>query len=325
MSAVWQERLGGAWESLAERPAQARSYRTLSLAPACPMDAYAGLRAIDNAPCLLIRCEAPEELLFESNGLRLYIDHDEQGALLALALEDPAQRDLFTQLCADAVDTAGSDASLALGRFHARLNSWRSFLRERRNGLSIEETVGLIGELLVLERLLALHPGLLANWLAPDPALHDFVKAGHGLEIKTSRGPSSRLHISSLDQLDDSGLRRLDLVSVRLFDDPEGRTISDILAALKALLPDETARQTLDNAVLRRGLKPDDEHARSGLRISLRSLDAYTVDDRFPRLLRNQVPLAISDASYALERRALDEFAAEADSCFSLFAAGSAA
>ena len=325
MSAAWQDILRGAWTSLAVAPAQSRRYRTQTLAPACPMDAYAGLRAPDEARCLLIRCEAPEGLLFELNGLRLYVDRDEQGPLLLLALEDLEQRDLFTQLCADAIDAAGSDGTVALGRFHARLNAWRSFLRERRHGLSREDTVGLIGELLVLEHLLGVRSDLLATWLAPDRALHDFMNAGHALEIKTSAGASSRLRISTLDQLDDSGLRRLDLLHVRLLEDPEGRTLSELVDVLSALLPDHTSRQALANDVLRRGLNPDDHQAQHGLRVSLRSLDVYTVDARFPRLLRADVPMAVADASYALELRALAAHASDSEESLSHFAAGGAA
>lgn len=325
MSAAWQSTLRDAWTLLAAAPAQSRRYRTQTLAPACPMDAYAALRTPDDAPCLLIRCAAPEGLPFELQGLRLYVDHDEQGPLLLLALEDAEQRDLFTQLCADAIEAAGSDSDLALGRFQARLNAWRAFLRESRSGLSREDTVGLIGELLVLERLLELSPDLFATWLAPERALHDFVNAGHALEIKTSAGASSRLRISTLDQLDDSGLRRLDLVHVRLLEDPDGRTLSGILDALATLLPDEASRQALANAVLRRGLNPDDDQARHGLRVSLRSLDVYTVDASFPRLLRADVPMAVADATYALELRALAAHASDTEGSFTHFSGGGAA
>ena len=325
MSAAWQVRLRGAWADLADRPAQGRAYRTRTLAPECPMDAYAGLRALDNAPCLLLRGPAGEDMLFELGGLRLHVDRDDQGTFLVLSLEDATQRDLFTTLCADAIETAGEESTQAPARFHERLNAWRAFLRESRSGLSREDTAGLIGELLVLELLLGVNAGLLATWLAPDRALHDFLNAGHALEIKTSAGASSRLRISTLDQLDDAGLRRLDLVHVRLIEDPDGRTLSGILDALAAMLPDEASRQALANAVLRRGLNPDDDHSRHGLRVSLRSLDVYTVDARFPRLLRADVPMAVADASYALELRALAGHASDTEASLSHFAAGGAA
>jgi len=315
VSAAWQKTLRATWTALAATPAETRTYRTRTLSPDCPMDVYAALRALDDAPCLLIRCEAPEGSLFELGGTRLSVDRDGQCALLVLSLEDASQRDLFTTLCADAVEAAGSEPGQALSRFHTRLDAWRRFLRERRSGLSREETVGLIGELLILERLLAFHSNLLTSWKAPDQALHDFERNGHALEIKTSHGPSSRVQISTLDQLDTAGLRRLDLVHVRLLDDPEGRTLGD-------LLPDEGFAQSLGNALIRRGLNPNDEVARTTLRTSLRSIDLYTVDDDFPRMLRSSVPLAIAEASYALELRAIASYSEETDTAFSLFAGG---
>jgi hypothetical protein len=324
MSAAWQKTLRAAWSALAATPAKTRTYRTRTLSPDCPMDVYAALRALDDAPCLLIRCDAPEGSLFELGGMRLSVDRDEQCALLVLSLEDASQRDLFTTLCADAVDAAGSEPEQALSRFHARLDAWRRFLRESRSGLSREETVGLIGELLILECLLALHSNLLTSWKAPDQALHDFERNGHALEIKTSHGPSSRVHISTLDQLDTAGLRRLDLVHVRLLDDPEGRTLADLVDALRNLLPDEGFAQSLGNALIRRGLNPNDEIARTTLRTSLRSIDLYTVDDDFPRMLRSSVPLAIAEASYALELRAIAGRTEDTETALSLFAGGDA-
>jgi hypothetical protein len=325
VSAVWQERLRNAWSNLANTPPQARAYRTRTLAPNCPLDAYAALRAIDDSPCLLIRCDAPDGSLFELGGMRLSVDRDEQGTLLVVSLEDRAQRDLFATLCADAVSAAGAESAQALSRFHARLNAWRRFLRDSRSGLSREEVIGLVGELIILERLLMLHGNLINSWKSPDDALHDFEQSGHALEVKTSHGPTSRIRISTLDQLDVSGLRRLDLIHVRLFDDPEGRSLGNIIDTLSAHLPDECFRQNFANALLRRGLNPDDEAARNSLRASLRSIDTYSVDGPFPRLLRSSVPLAIAEASYALELRAIADHTADTGTVLSLFAAGGAA
>lgn len=325
MTAALQNILRSDWSMLAATPALTRTYRTRPLTAICSMEAYAALRAIDDAPCLLIRCQAPEGSLFELRGLRLSVDHDEQGTLLVLSLEDSTQLDLFTTLCADAVSAAGPVAREALSRFHERLDAWRRFLRERKHGLSREEVVGLFGELIVLERILSARFNLLSSWLAPDQGLHDFERCGHAFEVKTSLGVSSRIHISTLDQLDDSGVRRLDLVHVRLNADPTGRNLADLIRSLSALLPDEGLRQNLANALLRRGLNPDDEDALTMLRASMRSIDIYAVSDEFPRLLRSSVPLAIVEGFYAIEIRAVANHMVDVEEAFGLFLAGDVA
>jgi putative PD-(D/E)XK family protein DUF4420 len=66
-------------------------------------------------------------------------------------------------------------------------------------------------------------------------------------------------------------------------------------------LPDAEARRQLSNALLRRGLSPDDRRARSGLRTSLQQMVAYHVDKDVPRIRRAQVASAILDVSYVLD------------------------
>jgi Putative PD-(D/E)XK family member, (DUF4420) len=324
MSTSWPDELRTAWGMLREHPAQAREYRTRPLTGEFPLDAYAALRAADDAPCLLIRSEAPPGSLFEVGGMRLSVDRDERGTLLLLSLEDTARSDLFTTVCADALAAAGNDAEEALDLFLVRLDAWRRFLRERHAGLSREDTVGLIGELVMLERLLSSRPDFLASWKAPEDGLHDFEAGGHALEVKTGIGPASQLRISSLDQLETTGVRRLDLVHVRLVEDPSGRRLADLIEAIELLLPDEASRRLFANQILRRGLMPDDDVARTRTRVRLRSVEAYTVDDSFPRLLRSSVPTAIAEAMYALEVRALSDHSVDPDATFNLFTAGSA-
>lgn len=325
MSSAWAQVLRDAWSELARHAARTRQYRTQSLSSEFPLDAYAALRAADDAPCLLIRSEAPPGSLFEVGGMRLGVDRDERGTLLLLSLEDTARSDLFTTVCADALAAAGSDSEEALALFLVRLDAWRRFLRERHAGLSREETVGLIGELVVMERLLTSRPDFLASWKAPEDGLHDFEAGGHALEVKTGIGPASQLRISSLDQLETSGVRRLDLVHVRLVEDPAGRSLADLVEAIELQLPDEASRRLLANQILRRGLMPDDDVARTRPRVRLRNVEAYTVGDSFPRLLRSSVPTAIAEAMYALEVRAISGHSVDPDDTFNLFTAGSAA
>jgi hypothetical protein len=184
------------------------------------------------------------------------------------------------------------------------------------------ETVGLIGELLILEQLLGSSSGSLANWESPNDGLHDFVANGHALEVKTGLGPSSSIMISTLDQLDATGLRRLDLIHVRLVELPDGRCLRDILVAISGMLPDDATRRSFENAVLRRGLMPDDDTARLAPRIQQRSIEAYSVSEGFPRLIRASLPIAITEASYRLEIRAIVAFGIDATATLDAFVQG---
>ncbi len=320
----WLDALDTAWDELALIAPIARQYRSRVISAETPLEIRAGIRAIDNAPCLMLQTTPPPDALFELGGMRLNSVPDPSGQMLVLSLEDAGKRDLFTKICADVVEAAlQPDQDAALAQCLARLDAWRQFLRDRRDGLSRMETVGLIGELLILERLIEADKDGMASWQAPLDGLHDFQRDGHALEVKTGLGPASVISISKLDQLDTAGLRRLDLLHVKLVESPAGRSLRDIIAALNVALP-ESDRTRFENLLLRRGLLPGDEVARNTPRVQLRTVDAYSVSDGFPRLVRSGLPLAITEATYTLEVRGLSTFAEDASAAVDAFHQGDA-
>jgi hypothetical protein len=254
--------------------------------------------------------------------MRLGVARDERGPLVVLSLEDRDQSDLFTTVCADAI-SASEGSSQALSVFLDRLDAWRRFLRERRRGFSREETIGLIGELLVLAELISLDRSATNFWEAAD-GLHDFSREGHALEVKTSLGPSSQVRISRLDQLETTGLRRLDLLHVRLIESASGMTLGTIISGIMSRL-EERSRRAFENALLRRGLMPDDSAARSNPRVEIRAIEAYHVQEQFPRLIKSSVPQAVTDAQYSLDLRALASFSTAAPVVLHQFQRGTAA
>ena len=319
----WLNELTAAWDALAHEAPKSREYRSRLVAPDAPLAIRAGMRAADDAPCLMLLATPAPDALFEVGGMRLSPIRDYAGSYLVLSLEDGSRRDLFSTICADVITAAeAAEAGAELGQFLARLDAWRKFLRDRHDGFPRSETIGLIGELLVLERIVASSPLSLAVWQSPSDGLHDFLNGGHALEVKTGVGPSPVITISALDQLDTTGVRALDLLHVRLIEEPRGQCLRDIIGTVAGSLPDDSARRAFENALLRRGLMPDDDAARSTLRVQLRSIDAYAVSDTFPRLTRAALPVAITDATYKLEIRALTAFAADLDPLLESFIQG---
>lgn len=317
----WLAALDSAWDDLRSTAPVARQYRTKLISKDVSLDILAGMRATDDAPCLMLQTTPATDALFELGGMRLSAVPDPSGTFLVLSLEDSARRDLFSTICADVVGAAASSGrSDALAQFLARLDAWRQFLRDRRSGLSRSDTIGLIGELLILERLVAADPRCLSSWQAPNDGLQDFLFTGHALEIKSSLGAASAVTISSLDQLEPSGLHRLDLLHIKLNETPSGRTLQDIVDAITNHLHDELARRTFENALLRRGLVPDDQEARTAPRVQERALDAYLVVQDFPRLIRSGLSAAITEATYTLDVRGLAAFATDAGAVISAFA-----
>lgn len=312
------------WRELAQVAPGDRLFRTLRLSRPQRLDLRVGLRETDAAPCLLVAPGAAGEAVatFETAGLRLSRAVDPGGVLLVLSLEEPDRRDLFAEICSDCIrsvlrsdDDGESDLVSVLA---ARLAAWRAFLRDQTGGLSRRETVGIIGELLLVDQLLDYGADAVGIWTAPDGGLHDFELSGHALETKTSLGGARRLHISTLDQLDDAGLGSLHVVHIRLIEAADGETLEQIAERVEARLEGERPRRVFRNSLLRRGVPPgampDD-----GLRVRCIGSEYYAVRDGFPRLRRGEVALGIVDADYQIEVRALSPFQANGDAVFGAF------
>lgn len=307
--------LDAVWNDLAARTAPGRRFRSTRLAAAAPLGAHAGLRTGDEALCLLIDEDMPHVSAaeFEVGGMRLYRAPSDGAPLLVLSLEEPSRRDLFAKVCADIIAAAVPGGPEALQLFLGRLDAWRLFLKDVRPALSRSDMLGLMGELIVLDRLLEEDPALLEAWRAPDDGLHDFEWRGHALEIKATAGAGSQIGISRLDQLDNAGLGRLDLLLLRLAEDPDGASLSDMTAGLEARLPSESQRRAFRNMLLRRGVNPERDPASEDLRVTLQSQMAWTIAEEFPRLLRADLPAAITEARYLLDPRALTPWACDPD------------
>lgn len=292
------------WSRLAAAGTGQRRFVSIRIEDAGTLDVHAAMRGADRSPCLLFDIPDPSgvgDVDFEVGGMRCARAATDTGQSLALSLEDAAKRDLFATLCADIIGYAASVPSKpALSSVLTRLNAWRLFLRSLGAGMGRNEIVGLIGELQVLRQLLEQNDRSLPAWRAPDDGIHDFENVGHALEVKATLGPGSRVTISGLDQLDRAGLERLDLIHVRLYEFSQGDSVDDLVCSISEMLPDDDARRQFSNALLRRGLNPDDRRGRSSLRALTQQITAYRVDDGFPRIVRAGVPPGIADVTYSL-------------------------
>jgi len=164
------------------------------------------------------------------------------------------------------------------------LAEFRRLLVDKDARLSIP---GLLGELLVLERLAMVDPTAVRLWQGPRGDRHDFRCANVSLEVKTTLradAASQRVRISSLDQLDPPRDGRLFLHLVRLEQVENGQlTIDSLLKRIEAsLAPGE--RAALADLLAMVGI-----FSRSEPRFVLLSEESWEVTDRFPRLTASRL------------------------------------
>ena len=226
-----------------------------------------------------------------------------------LSREQAGGRELFATMAADIVDClavrAADDEERLFQFFLSRIRAWQAFMQRPDDGLlTLEEQIGLIGELSILERLadsLGDPVAALDSWQGPLHGIQDFV-VGHGaIEVKATISTNGfPARISSLEQLDRSVRSPVVLAAVRLALQAGGRSLPDWVDHLRATLGDGPAGLLLQDRLLHAGYL-NSARAAYTTAFSLVETRLHNIDDAFPCLARSAVSPAIVRATYHLD------------------------
>lgn len=306
-----------AWRALAGDTGR-DGWKMIPIATKCSCSIQAGRRLPGDQEALLVGFDSlrvvPASRLPLGQGfevLRLSSDPGGSGrSWVALAKRAGASLELFAMMCEDLIRLLEADSHSAddvlLRRLLARISAWQDFMERHRGGvLSVESEMGLFGELIVLDRIIAL--GVYARsaveaWQGPLGGHQDFIPGAGALEVKSTLATGGfPATIASLEQLDDSIRQPLFLAAVRLALDPTGLTLPELADEIRARLAGAGSVQDLfDTRLLQAGLLPKATHQYTRRFVHL-TTTVLAVSDSFPRLTRSQVHPAIGKASYQLE------------------------
>ena len=240
-------------------------------------------------------------------------DSDELGTrTLGLKLRDSAHQDIFHTLCVDIVSASAGAASEVEAVDIALRRTWRwhHLLRGGRSGLlSPEAQKGLIGELLVLERvLLPLLPVSVsvAAWIGPLDSPKDFEVGRLAIEAKARRGGAQPyIAISSEHQLDSDGVDDLFLHVVELSVAPESAegsfSVTDLAERVRRriLADDPGIEGAFDGLLAAAGLREEDNYSDSQW-VEGHSR-VFAVHAGFPRITPSAIPPGVQHARYSVD------------------------
>lgn len=310
-----EAQLASAWRALSGE-AKGAGWRAIDIFRSASCCVMAG-RSNENEESLLIGVagiSVPNEpLLPRGRGFSLVSAKPQDSApnyiWLALVRQLGWPLPLFSLMAADLVILLKSigkeDGCRIFSSFTARISAWQDFMMRDHSGLlSAEEEVGLIGELVILENLIA--DGMAASsaiesWVGPEDGLHDFVIGTGGIEAKATVSPSGFIaKIGSLDQLDNSLFQPLYVGAVRLSQALEGRTLPDFIETLMGRIASQTAKEIFSGKLVAVGYIHA-SHGKYVRRFLPKELSYRLVSDDSPRLTRANVPVAIMEARYSLD------------------------
>jgi hypothetical protein len=309
--------LAGAWRALAG-DAGGSGWRIVHLMQLGEVAVLAGRQKPDDREALLIgfrqaRLPLPSQL---PAGRGFSVEATPHPSLpnlrlLALTRQEGARTDLFEAMAQDLIallaDARHEDEQTVADAVLARIRAWQDFMSYPRAGiLSEDEEIGLHGELVVLEQLLAALPdtaSVVDMWQGPLRGLHDFMLPVGALEVKSTTSVTGfRAQIGSLEQLDLSIRSPVYLAAARLAASNAGLTLPQRVAQLRALLTPcgGQAAQSFSARLLRAGYV-DAFADRYTRRLIVSDLRWFEVSADFPLLTAASVPRGVVSARYVID------------------------
>lgn len=235
-----------------------------------------------------------------------------------VSLRDKECEDLFGLLCDHLLSKVRthSDAKIAINAVVDEIDRWRRFMERHRRMLDTQAVIGLIGELAVLERLIARvgKVGAIAAWRSPQGSLRDFELPEATIEVKSfSTSAGGLVHINDPLQLepDDGKSLLLACQEVVSADDGVERLPDHVRRVRTAIGSDAGLLGDFDRLLADSGYLPAHEtEYREGFRLG--ELRAFQVSAGFPRLGPSAIPLGVKNVRFALAVASLVSFEVDA-------------
>ena len=287
--------LDGIWTVLASRPPAAGVVTAPTGYRVAAGDVLAGIDSEDRRH-LLIPLSAGEAARTDTKGRAVHLARIAEGGshYLTVLCRLPDLHRVFTQFCRELVESI-EDAASPAREASAAFDRWRALFSEaeQRGQLSDEALIGLMGELVAVERLLV-HgaPADLRFWVGPSSDLHDLRSATHAIEVKATLVREGRIvAISSIDQLQEPPGSDLMLLHLRFDRDPGGLSLTELVSSILAA---GAQRLELERRLREVGADPADLAPYGDRRFRITDVRAYDVSGpAFPRLVRSD--FAIGD------------------------------
>ena len=298
------ENLRGQWENTLKIE---RGYTFVDTAPLeCHIGYDEKLRRT-----LLILCKRKIKIPPSSKTVEINQRKRKDGRFnLSLSLLSENETAVFIEMCRDLLSFAegAQDESEALKKFWQRYKHWQNlFAAAKDDLLSDERQRGLIGELLFLrEQIINGRPlkEAVAGWLGPLKEHQDFSYGETWFEIKTVMEQAEKVRIPSLEQL--SLGTPGELIVYRLAKTSDGFTLNSLVKNLSELLEkNPSSVQRFEILLFQTGYVEREEYDEQSYRLAENM--RFVVDEKFPRLTKNNLPSAIVEASYTLNLRELEE------------------
>lgn len=256
------------------------------------------------------------DILLETEAISYFRKQRISGEwLLVLRLEKIELTPVFGRLCQDLIDTAISiQTQTGLVKFFIeRLHLWKKLFQDGNNGLLEKHQIkGLLAELITLERLLEMRPedklSTLVSWIGPQGADQDFVFSDVAIEVKAISPSTTKIGISSIEQLE--AIQPIELWVYMLRDcgnQPESTNLNSQYIKIESKLSSEPMPLKIFREKMLDAGYVEHEYYEN---FNFTTVDfmKFEVLDCFPKLAREHMHAGITNATYSISIDALADF-----------------
>lgn len=281
-----------------------------------PLEWYIGYQSISQRTLLLL-CNMDIASVESSKSIlvsRRRREFDNRW-ILTFELLRNEQQDVFAILCCDIINHSclAAEEKEALSLVTARYRQWAKLLESQKKGLMDEHIrKGLLGELIFLEKYIdSCHSILYAinGWSGPEGSDQDFIYTEGWYEIKTIGISSSKVTISSLEQLDCHELGELVIMRVDKVPPSKSNAVSlnDIVNRIRKRISfNSEALEIFQHKLVSYGYIELQEYSEEKYYLS--KIQRYTVNESFPKLIKENVRNEIVSTNYELNLPSLDKW-----------------
>ncbi|MCD8372941.1 MAG: PD-(D/E)XK motif protein [Clostridia bacterium] len=222
---------------------------------------------------------------------------------IRFSLKDDDMSGLFYKFCDDIIEQT-ADLKKEKDGYKAITNrffQWKKmFVLSKNTFLTEPEIMGLIGEILFLRGYLADKYGIsvaLKSWSGQELTHKDFSYKDIWYEVKAISRGKNEVRISSLEQLDSETDGELVIFSMEKMSPAyNGVSLNKIIIETVKLFSSSEEKDAFLSKVALQGYEYNDYYDNFVFEIS--NMVRYKVTDGFPRLVANDVPVAIVKANY---------------------------
>jgi len=282
-----------------------------------PFEWYFGYDEVNSKSLLLISEVQPPEYKSTKN-IRLKIGKREDNKwAFTISLLNENYKDVYLNLCSDLIDSSrNKKGSAGLKFIFNRYNQWLKLMESaNRDRLSESEVKGLIGELIVLKKLLKSSSDyvvILNNWMGPEGSDQDFIFENYWIEVKSIGRATNEIKISSLEQLRDDldGILTIVNIDKSSPENSESITLASVFENVKQTIhSDEDALDIFLSKLKFNGFSKLETYSEEHYEIG--EISSYQVNQRFPKISRNLVTAHVINANYIISRNSIFEWKIE--------------